>query len=152
MLGERLSGIVVSGFNRGPVQVGGFLLLRELAAQRGFYDLHVERDEFGHDADVDHVLDQLAQLGFRADGSGDLVEGNAVTDHVVAILLEVCSLFVDGDCARGQREDVFLGGLRIHGDEDVDLLLAGDVSVLAGANGVPGRQSRDVRWERDSCR
>ncbi len=67
-------GVVVAGLHRGPVQVGGLLLLGELLAQRGFHGHHVHLEQLRGDADVDHVLDQLAQLGFGADRGGELVE------------------------------------------------------------------------------
>ena len=45
----------------------------------------------------------------------------------------------------GQRHYVFLCGLGIHGDHEIDFFFARDVSVFIGADGVPGRQAGDVR-------
>ena len=130
-----------------PVQIGGLLLLGELAAHRRFDRRQIHIQQLRHNADIDHVLDQLAQLGLGADGGGDLVEGNRIADHIVAILLQVRRFFVDGNTAGGQRENVILRRFGVHRHQDVDLFLARDIAVLAGANGVPGRQSRDVRGE-----
>ncbi len=147
LLGEGLRGVVEAGFDGGPVQVGGFLLFRELLAQGAFHGLHVHGEQLGGDADVDHVLDQLAQLGFRTDGGGDLVEGHRIAGDVVAILLQVGRLLIDGHGAGAQREDIFARGFGIHGDEDVDFFVAGDVAIFAGADGVPGGQAGDVGGE-----
>src|SRR5262249_21316413 len=42
---------------------------------------------------------------------------------------------------------VFARGLRVHSDQEVDLLLARDETLLAGANREPGWQAGDVRRE-----
>src|SRR6185437_14150974 len=98
-------------------------------------------------AHVHHILDQFAQLGLRADGRSDLVERHRIADHVVAILLEVQVFFVNGHATRGQRQNVFLGSLRVERDQYFGVALPGDVTVLAGADGVPGRQAGDVGRE-----
>jgi hypothetical protein len=56
-------------------------------------------------------------------------------------------LVVDDRRSRIERQDIFFRRLRIHGDEEVDFLLARKIASLAGSNRVPRRQSRDVRRE-----
>src|SRR4030095_870361 len=38
-------------------------------------------------------------------------------------------------------------GLMIHRHKKINLFLAPDVAIFVGANGVPGRQSGNVRWK-----
>ena len=148
VFGEGLRGIVEAGLDGGPVEVGGFLLFGELLADRAFDGLHVDGEQLRGDANVDHVLDELAQLGFGTNRRGELVEGHRVTGHVVAILFEVGGFFVDRDGAGMERQDVFARGLGVHRDEDVDVFFAGDVAVFAGADGEPGGQAGDVGGEK----
>ena len=110
-------------------------------------DREVDVEELRDHAHVHHVPDQLAQLGLRAYGGGDLVEGNGVADHIVAVLLQIHVLFVDGGAAGREGEDVVLGGFRVQSHQDLHIARAGHVSIFAGANGVPGGKSGDVRRE-----
>ncbi len=65
---------------------------------------HVEVEQLGHDADVDHVPDQLAQLGLGADRRRDLVVRDGVEGQVGAQLVELERLVVERDRARRQRQ------------------------------------------------
>ena len=144
-LGQIGGGVIVSGLDRGQVQVGRFHLLRKLLAD-GLLDFgHVDFEQLGHDAHVNHVLDQLAQLGLGADGRDQFVVGNGVENQVGAQAVELQRLVVQHGCAGGQRHHVFLRGLGIHRDHEIDFFLARDVAVFVGANGVPGGQTGDVR-------
>ncbi len=112
-MGELFRGVIEAGLDCAEVEVEDLLLLGELLAQAVLDDGQVDGEQLRDDADVDHVLDQLAQLGLRTDGGGDLVEGHRIADDVVAVLLEVEALFVDGDAAGGQREHVLLRRLGV---------------------------------------
>ena len=80
-------GVVEAGLRRGQIQIGGLHFLRELLAD-GLLDFgHVDGEQAGDDADVHHVLDQLAQLGFRAHRGHQLVVGNRVESQIVAQLV-----------------------------------------------------------------
>ena len=61
-----LGGVVEARADRVQVQLRGLHLLGELLADRLLDPLHVDREQLRGDADVDHVLDQLAQLGLGA--------------------------------------------------------------------------------------
>ena len=147
LLGERLRRVVEARFDGGPVEVGSFLLLRELLADGLLDDRHVHGEQLRGDADVDHVPDQLAQLGLRTDGRGELVEGHRIAGDVVAILFQVGGVFVDRDRAGTQRQDVFARGFGVHRNQDVDFFAARDITVLAGADGEPGGEAGDVGGE-----
>ncbi len=82
-----------------------------------------------------------------ADLGDDLVERHRIEDQIAAQDVELERRVVDDGAARLEREDVFLRGLRIHRDEEVDFLLPADVAALVRADGVPGRQAGDVRRE-----
>ena len=76
-LGEGLGGEIVARLRRAPVQVGGLgLALAELLHQRLVDLLHFDGEQLRHHAVVNHVADQLAQLGFGADRRHQLVEGH----------------------------------------------------------------------------
>ncbi len=93
---------------------------------------------------VDHVAHEASQLGVRADLGDDLVERHRVEHQVAAQLLELQRLVVHHGAAGIERQHVLARGLRVHGDEEVDLLLARDVAVTVRADRVPRRQSGDV--------
>ncbi len=147
-LGERCGSIIVASLGGVPVQVGGFDFLGELLAQSLLDLAHVEVQKLGDDADVHHVLDQFAQLGFRANGGHELVVRHGIEGDVGAQFVELQGFVVENSAAGRERERVFLRGLRIHRDQEVDLLLARDIALGAGADGVPGRQSGYVRWKK----
>src|SRR5208283_477233 len=144
-LGERCGGVVITRLGGVPVQVGGLDLLGELFAKCFFDFSHIEVQQLRHHPDVDHVLDQLAQLGFGADSRTKLVERGRVEHQVRAKFVELQRLVVENRGTRLQRHHVFARGLRVHRNDEVNLFFAGNVTPLAGANGVPGRQSGDVR-------
>ena len=137
-------GVIVSGFDGGQVQVGGFGLLGKLCAD-GFFDFgKFDPQQLGHHAHVDHVLDQLAQLGLGADGRDQLVVGHGVKNQVGAKLVEIQRLVIQNRRAGRHRHHVLVRGLGIHGDHEIDFLLARDVSIFVGADGVPGGQSGNI--------
>ena len=77
----------------------------------------------------------------------DLVVGHGVEGQIGAQFVQLQRLVVEHGGAGGERHHVFPRGLGIHRHQEIDFLLARDVALLAGANGVPGRQSGDVRRE-----
>ena len=141
-------GVVVACLRRAQVQIRRLHLLRELLADRLLDLVHVDVEQLRHDADVDHVLDQLAQLGFRTDRRHQLVVGHRIERQIVAQFVQLQRLVVEHGGAGRERHHVLLRGFRVHRHQEVDFLLARDVAVLVGANGVPGRKSGNVRREK----
>ena len=109
--------------------------------------VEVDAQQLGEDAVVDHVPHEAAQLGVRAHRRDQLVERHGIEHQVGAQRVQLQRLVVDDRGAGIQRQHVLLCRLRIHRDEEVDFLLAGDVAALAGPDRVPGRQAGDVRRE-----
>src|SRR5215469_4010792 len=130
------------------VEVEDLLLLGELLLHALLDHIKVDAEELRHHAHVDHVPDQLAQLGLGADRRGDLVEGNRIAHHIAAVLLQVQVLFVDCHAAGGKSENVVFGGFRVQCHQDLGIARAGYVTIFAGANRVPGGKSGDVRREK----
>ena len=63
-------------------------------------------------------------------------------------MLEIERFVVDGGRALGQGKNVLARRFLIHRDQQVDLFLARDITVFAGANRVPGGQARDIRGKK----
>src|SRR5581483_10505424 len=129
------------------VQLRGLHFFRKLFAQRFFHFFHFDVEQLRDNTDVDHIADEFAQLGFRAYRSYQFVEGNGVEDQIVADGTQVQRLVVEHDRAGIERFDIFLRGFRVHGYQEVNFLLASDVTILVGANGVPGGQTGDIGRE-----
>ena len=147
-LGEGLGGVIEARLGGAPVQLGGLgLALAELLHQRLVDLFHFDGEQLRHHAVVDHVADQLAQLGIRADRRHQLVEGHGVEVQVGAQCVELQRLVVNHGGAGIQLHDVFARGFRVHGHQEIDFLPAADVAVLAGADGEPGGQPGDIRRE-----
>ncbi len=147
MLDELFLSVVEARLHSAEVEVEDLLLFGELLLEASLYDGEIDGQKLRHDADEDHVADELAQLGLGTDGGGDLVEGNGIAGYIVAVLFEVEAFFVDGSAASGQREHVLLGSLGVQRHQDFRIALAGYVALFAGANGVPGGESGDVGGE-----
>ena len=94
-LGQGRRGIVVTGLSGIPIEIGGFHLLRELLPQRLLDFSHVKVKQLRHHTDVNHVLDQLAQLRFRADGGAELVVGHGVERQVRAQFVQLQRLVIE---------------------------------------------------------
>jgi hypothetical protein len=147
-LGVSLGGVVIAGLRGAPVQIGGLgLALAELLHQRLVDLLHVDGEQPGNDAVVKHVAHQLAQLGIRAHRRDQLVEGRRVEMQIGPQGVELERLVIDDGGAAIQLHHVFARSFRVHGDQEIDLLLAADITVFAGADGEPGGQSGDVGRE-----
>ena len=143
-LSQRGGGVIVSRLDGCHIQVSGFLLALELLAHRVLYLLHVQAKQLRRHADVDHVLDQLAEFGFRTHRRHQLVVGDGIKDQILAQGIQFQRLVKQNCGAGGQRQHILACRLRVHGDEKINLFFAGDVAVFIGADGVPGRQSGDV--------
>ncbi len=141
---QRSCRVVKSCFHRVQVQVSSLLLLLELLADGLFHFLHVQSKQLGGHPHIDHVLDQLAQLGFRTNRRHQLVIGNGIEGQVVAELVELQRIIEEHRGAGSQRQNIFPRRLWIHSDEKVDLFFAGDVAALVGADGIPRRQSGNI--------
>ncbi len=145
-LGEGLGGEVETGLGRAPVQVGRLgLLLAELLDQRLLNLLHFDGEQLRHHAVVDHVAHQFAQLGFGTDGADQFIEGHRIEVQIAPQFVELERLVIYHGRSAVQLHHVFARRFRIHRHQEIDLLAAADVPLLAGANGKPGGQPRDVR-------
>jgi len=131
----------------GHVRGDGLGLPLELLADGGHDLVAVDPQQLGHDPDVDHVRQQLAQARVVAQLRGQLAERNLEHVHVAAHGLEVQRRVVDAEGAGRQRFHILPGGLRVHADHDVHFLLPPDPAVLVRADGEPGGQAGDVRGE-----
>jgi hypothetical protein len=109
--------------------------------------VHLDSEQARHNAVVDHVADQLAKPRLGADRAYQFVEGHWVEVQIGPQGVELQRLVVDYGGAGLELQGVFLRRFRIHGDQEVDLLLAADVTLLAGADGEPGWQAGDVGRE-----
>ena len=147
LLGEVRFRVVPAGLQRALVQRDGFRLLAELLAERLLHHGHVDAEQLRQHAVVNHVAHEAAKLGVGADGGDELVERNRIEREIRAQRVQLERLVVDDRGARVERQHVLFGRFRIHGHEEIDFLLSPDVAALARADGVPGRQPRDVRRE-----
>ncbi len=87
-LGESLGGVIVAGLRGAPVQIGSLsLALTELPNQRRVHFRHLNREQPGDDAIVNHIAHQLAQFGVGANRSDQFVEGDGVEVYVGTELL-----------------------------------------------------------------
>ena len=127
------------------IQVRRLRFLLKLLAQRLLDLLHVDAEQSCDHPDVDHVADELAQFGVRADRRHDLVKRDRVENQVAAQAPQVERLVVDDRRARLEASHVFFRGFRIHRHQEVDLLAPRDVTVLRGANREPGGQAGNIR-------
>src|SRR4029077_1179699 len=79
------------------------------------------------------------------DRSHQLVVRNGIEGQVVAQAAQVKRLVIEHGSTRREREHVFVRGLGVHRNQEIDFLLARDIAVFVGADGVPRGQSRNVR-------
>ena len=128
-------------------RVTALAFLPELPLERLCHQRHVDAEQLRQNAVVNHVSDEAAQLGVGANRRDELIEWNRIEGQVGTQRVELQRLVIDDGGTRLERHDVFLRRLRVHGDEEVDFLLTPDIPALAGPNGVPGREPRDVRRE-----
>ena len=147
LFGEVRFGEVPTGLQRALVQRDGFRFLAELPLERLSHERHVDAEQLRQNAVINHVADKSAQLGVGANRRDELIEGHRIEGQVGTQRVELQGLVVNDGGTRFERHDVFLRRLRVHGDEEVDFLLTPDVPALAGPDGVPRRQPRDVRRE-----
>src|SRR6185312_16250516 len=70
VLCEVRRGILVACLDRRPVEIRSLNLLSKLLTQGGFDSGEIHLQKLRSDANVYHVLDQLAQLRLRTDCSG----------------------------------------------------------------------------------
>ena len=135
---------------RGHVELAGLGLLAEDAADGGLDLGHLDVEQAGHHPHVGHVAEQLAKPGLPGDGLDHLVEGHRVEDQVGTRALERQRGVVDHGRTGGEPGHVLPGRLRVHGHEEVDLLLAGHVAVPRCTDRVPGGQARRCSTGKDS--
>ena len=131
-------------FKRLLVQRDRLGLALELLGQRNFHLGRIDVQQLAHDADVNHVGQQLAQPRIGSDSGCEFRERNREENEVFAELIQLERFFVDHDAVRLQRHHVFARRFRIHRDEEIDFFSAGDPSVFIGANRKPGRQAGNI--------
>ena len=119
-----------------------------MLAQRLLDGIHIHANQLRNHADINHVLDQLAQLGLRTDCRHYLVKRHRIELDILTQFVELERFVIDGRSACGQRKHVFFRRLGVHCNQEIDLLLASDISVLARADRVPGWESSDIRWKK----
>ena len=127
-----------------PVEGDDLGLAAELSPERGLHLVEVHPEQTRQHPVVQHVAHAAPQLDVARHLPEERVERDRVEHEIVAQRREIERLVVDDHRSRRQAEHVLPGGLRIHRDEDVDLLLAGDVSLPVGPDGEPGGQTGDV--------
>ena len=124
---------------RRQIQIRRFHFARELPPDR-LLDLgKIDLQQLRRNSDVNHILDQLAQLSLRTHCRHQFVVRDCVENQIVAQLVESQRRVEKHGRARRQRLYIVVRRLHIHRDQKVDLLLARDVAIFIGANGVPGR-------------
>ena len=140
-------GVVPARLQRAGVQRDGLGFLAELLAEGLLHQREIDAEQLCQHAVVNHVADEAAEFGVRTDRTNQLVERHRIEDQIVPQRVELQRLVVDHGCARLEREHILFGRFGIHRHEKVDLFFPGDVVLLAGADGVPRRQSGNVRRE-----
>ena len=109
--------------------------------------LHIDGKQVRHNAVVDHIAHQLAQLGFGADWTHEFVERHGVEMQVGPQRVQLERLIVNHRRSAVELHHVFTRSLGIHGHQKINFFLAADVPLLAGADGEPGGQPLNVRRE-----
>ena len=138
----------IAGLDGAEVQFEGLLLFGELAAQPVLHHARIDGQQLSRNAHIDHVLHQLAQLGFGTDGSGDLIEGNLVKDNIAAKGIELQILIADRHAPGGQGCDVLSRSVGIQRDQNLRFALAGHIALLAGPYDEPSGLAGDVGGEK----
>ena len=128
-LREAGLGEVEAGLERVHVQLDRLELLAHLLPQRLLHLPHVDRQQPREHAVVNHVAHEAAQLGVVGDRGNQLVERDRIENQVVAQLVQLQRLVVDHGGARRERQHVLFRRLGVQRDEEVDLLLPGDVAL-----------------------
>ena len=110
--------------------------------------LHFNAQEPGDHTVVDHVADELAELGVGDDRRHQLVKGHGIKHQIAAQAAEAELLVVNHGGVRLERLHVLFSGVGIHRHQEINFFLARDVAVLRSANREPGRQAGNVRREK----
>ena len=122
-------------------------LAAELRVERALDLVLGDAQELGEHADVDHVHDEPPQLHVLRDRGDQPLHRHAVDIPVVGDRRHLDRLVEHDHAPRPHRGHVGGCGLRVHDDQDVVVLAARQVALLADADREPGRQPRDVRRE-----
>ena len=146
-LREVLLGELEPGPDRPVVERDHGGLAPQLLEDRLLHLGHVDVEELGQHAVIDHVADAAAQLGLRGHGGHQPVERHWIEHQVVTQRVEPERLVIHDRRARPERHHVFACRLLIHRHQEIDLFLASDIPVLVGSDGVPGWKARDIRGE-----
>ena len=96
---------------------------------------------------VDHVLDEAAQLGVRADLGDDLVERHRIEHQVVAQRVQLQRLVVDARPRRARATARLPAPSPRSSRRGSRFPSSARCSRAVGADRVPGRQAGDVRRE-----
>ena len=144
---EILGGIVAAQRHR--LHVGGdqLLLALELIGHGGLEHLQVDVEQRRQRADVDHVLEQLALARVAPFLRAHLGDGHAQHLDVIPRPDARQRRIVEQPAAGHDLGQVFLVGLRVHGDHQVDAVAPRQIARLRHPHLVPGRQALDVGGE-----
>ena len=145
--GQVFEGVRHPFVDRGDVRIDRLLFAFELLGDRVDDLVALDAEALGHDADVDHVREQLAKSRVLRQLARQFRERNFEEGDVIAHALAVQRRVVNADGAGLQRHDVLARRRRIHADHDVDFFFARDPAVFVRADGEPRRQAGDVRRE-----
>ena len=146
-LHEIRARVVDAGLHRLDIGLGGLDLRLELLSNRLLHFHHIDSQQFCHDPYINHVGQQFSQLDVGDHLAGQLCEGNAIVADVAAHALQAQRLFCQEGPTRLHGHGIFARRLGVHRDHEVNFSLARDVPVFIGADGEPGRQTRNIRRE-----
>ena len=83
----------------------------------------------------------------RGDSGGKLGEWNRKESEILAELIEPKRFLINDNAARLKTHHVFACGIRIHRNQEIDFLLAGNPAIFVGANRKPGGKACNVGRE-----
>ncbi len=138
---------IVGILDDAEVHAGRFLLTVECVEQRLVDDIEWDVEQIGADADVHHVGDAVAEFRWDIRLRDGLLDRDFVVDDIAAALSPLPIGGDDAYAARRQVLNVLGGGVLVHDDCDLGRRAPCDVTVLARADRVPGRQTLDIRRE-----
>ena len=144
--GEMRLRIFMADVQRLDIWRDEFFLALELLADQGFDDRDLDVEQRRERADIDDVLEELAQTRFLVTPVADFGQRHADNRDVVA---EFRSRYrarriVEQVPARLQAGDILCPGLRVHRNEQVRAAACAQMSGAADADLVPGGKALDV--------
>ena len=140
-------GPVVGRHDHAPVQLDGLGLAAEVPGQRGLDLVHLDFEQIGHDAHIDHVGDVLLQVVGQVGCLHQLLHRHGVVLHILPVVGDGQRIIVENDAALDHALHVLGHGGAVHADHDLDPLAPGMEAFLAQADVEPGGQALDIAGE-----